>query len=217
MTRQLLISLASILFLITGEFSGKLGAAAHISKDVPKTATVEIVLLAAPGIDEEESRWETNYELRIANQLTLWEAWKQRQLNGGSEQRRLGELIKQGTVKQTLRTPENRHIVLQIPLSSEIRERLRAQPREPLKITPGKITAEDIKLSREQEIKSQHFMFYSVVSVYDGKLKKNVLISASRTWNFAEYRDNKFKITLEIHEDGSYSTKSSLPTKIRSN
>jgi hypothetical protein len=208
--------LAASLFLAAGNASGERGAAVSISQDVPKTATVEIVLLDAPGINEEESRWEITYEFRIANTLTLWEAWKQRQLNGGSEQR-LGELIKQGSVKKPLRIPENRRIVLQIPLSLEIRERLRAQPREPLKITPGKITAEDIKLSREQEIKSQNFMFYSVVSVYDAKLKKNVLISASRTWNFAEYRDAKFKITLEIHEDGSYSTKSSLPTKIRSN
>ena len=210
------MTLAASLFLATGNFSGEQGAAVPISQDVPKTATVEIVLLVAPGINEEESRWEITYELRIANQLTLWEAWKQRQLNGQSEQR-LGELIKQGSVKKMLRTAENRRVVLQIPLSSEIRERLRAQPREPLKITPGKITSEDIKLSREQEIKSQNFLFYSVVSVYDAKLKKNVLISASRTWNFEEYRQAKFKITLEINEDGSYTTKSSLPTKTRSN
>jgi hypothetical protein len=210
------MTLAASLFLAAGNVSGQRAAAVLISQDVPKTATVEIVLLVAPGINEEESQWEITYEFRIANTLTLWEAWKQRQLNVGSEQR-LGELFKQGSVKKMLRTPENRRVVLQIPLSSEIRERLRAQPREPLKITPGKITAEDIKLSRDQEIKSQNFMFYSVVSVYDAKLKKNVLMSASRTWPFGEYREARFKITLEIHEDGSYSTKSSLPTKIRSN
>lgn len=215
MIRLLSLSLAAILFLVGGSVSGKVGAGPPVSQEVPKTATVEIILLKAPGINDKGSRWEITYEFRIANQTTLWEAWKQRKLKGGSEER-VGELIKEGTVKRMLRSPENRKVLFQIPLSPEIRERLRAQPRDPVKITPGKITPEDIKLSREQEMRAQSFLFYSVINIYDAKLKKNFAITASRVWDFSGYPQARFEIKVEINSDGSYSVNSSLPTKKRS-
>lgn len=215
MIRLLSLSLATIVFLVAGNVSGNLRAGLPIPQEVPKTATVEIILLRAPGINHKGSRWEIAYEFRIANQITLWEAWKQRKLKGAGEER-VGELIKEGTIKKTFRSSENQKVLFHIPLSPEIQERLRNQPRDLVKITPGNITPEDIKHSREQETKTQIFLFYPVINIYDAKLKKNIIIPASRTWGFGGYPQARFEIRVEINDDGSYSVNSSLPTKKRS-
>jgi hypothetical protein len=228
MTRVLSFILAAMLALTLDVVAGNVragiepehinpkAAAVSISQDVPKTATVEIVLLTAPGINDRGTRWEIAYQFRIINQADDWLAWNQRTFKAESGNR-LGELIKEGAIKGMLRPPANREVVLHIPFTAEIQERLRNQPKEWAKITPGHITPEQIRLSQEQETKTQIFLFYPIITVYDAKLKKNIIIEALRAWTFADYRQAKFKITLEIHEDGSYSTKSSLPTKVRSN
>jgi hypothetical protein len=203
------------LFLTATSVSGKLGAVLPASQDIPKTATVEINLLNAPGINEAGSRWEIAYEFRIASDATLWEAWRLGKAKAESKAR-VGELVKEGVVKKTLRSPENRKVLLQIPLSIQIQERLRNQPRDLVKITPGKMSPEEIKLSREQEMKSQAFLLYSTLNIYDAKLKRTLIIPASFTWSFASYPEARFEIKLEINSDGSYSVNSSLPTKMRS-
>lgn len=213
MTRLISLVLAAILFLAVNV---PVKLRASVSQKIPKEAIVKIILLKAPGINDEGSRWGIAYQFRIINQADDWLAWKQGKFKGGTGER-VGELIKEGGVKRSLQAPDDRTVVFHVPFSAEIQKRLENQPREWIKITPGHITAEQFRLSREQETKAQIFLFYPIISVYDAKLKKNIIISASRTWSFADYRQAKFEITLEVNEDGSYSTKSSLPTKIRSN
>ncbi|SRR6266446_2332591 len=215
MIRLSSLSLAAILFLAVCT-SDKVAAGLPIPQEVPRTASVEIVLLSAPGINDEGTRWEIAYEFRIANDATLWQAAKQGKFKNGSRER-VGELIKGGDVKKILRSPENRQVLFQIPLSSEIQERLRNQPRDSIKIVPGKITPEDIRLSREQEMRMQSFLFYSVINIYDAKLKKTLMIPATFTWSFGSYPQALFGIRVEINSDGGYSLNTSLPTKTHAN
>ena len=88
---------------------------------------MEIVLLKAPGIDDEGSQWEIAYEFRItneaANEAAFFEARKQGKPQGTEV--RVGELIKEADLKKTLRPPENHKFVFEIPFSPEIQERLR--------------------------------------------------------------------------------------------
>lgn len=212
--RPLYIGCMGVILLVTNGLSQELKSGQLPSQEVPKVATVEIVLLTAPGINDEGSKWEIAYEFRIANEGALWEARKQEKSQG--TEARVGELIKEGDVKKNLRSPENRKLVFQIPLSPEIQERLRSEPKDRVKLTPGAITPEIIKLSREQEIKSQVFTFYSVINIYDARLKKNIIIPVPQEWDFANYPDARFGFKIEINDDGSYRWKTTLPANTRS-
>lgn len=185
------------------------------AREVPKSATVEIVLLKAPGIDDAGSHWEMAYEFRIsneaANEAAFFEARKQ-----GKPEARVGELIKDADLKKTLRSSENHKFVIDIPLSPAIQERLRNQPIEHLKIEPGTITPERNKQLKEQETKFQVFMWYSVINIYDAGLKKNILIPVNQEWSFAKYPDARFGFTIEINTNGGYKWKTSLPANTRS-
>lgn len=209
MTSILSSSLAAILFLTASGAPDNLRAGVRTSQEVPKAATVRIFLTKAPGINDEGSRWEIAYEFRIASQAAEWEAFKKRKSKDGSEER-VGELIKEGTIKETLRSPANREVVLKIPFSPAIQERLRDQPRDPVKIGAGQSTPEEIKLLKEQEVKSQIFLFYPIISIYDAKLKKNFIIPYQQSWGFSDHPDAQFEIKIEINSDGSYSVNSSL-------
>jgi hypothetical protein len=212
MKKLLSLTLTAILFLAVSSAPDNLRASMKAFKEIPKVATVEIILVKAPGINDEGSRWEIAYEFRIINQADEWQAWKQGKFKGGSTER-TGELIKEGTIKGTLQSPANRQIILKIPFSPEIQERLKEQPQNLLKTTPNQITPEEIKLLKEQELKSQVFLFYSVIHIYDAKLKKNLIIPASRTWPFYDYPVARFEIKIEINDDGSYRINSSSPTR----
>ncbi|MBA2732236.1 MAG: hypothetical protein H0U54_05035 [Acidobacteria bacterium] len=214
MIKILSLSLTAILFLAASSTPSNQRVRVPVSQEIPKAATVEIVLVNAPGINDEGSKWEITYEFRIINQAAEWQAWKQGKFKAGSGER-VGELIKEGTVKETLRSPANRKVVLKIPFSPKILERLRNQPRERIKTTPGQITPEEIKLLKEQETEFQVFLFYPVINIYDAKLKKNFIIPASRTWAFEEYPQARFEMTVEINDDGTYRVKSSWPPKTR--
>ena len=212
MIKILSLSFATILFLAASSTPSNLLKSVQASQEIPKAATVRITLVNAPGINDEGSRWEIAYELRIINQAAEWQAWKQGKFKGGSEER-VGELIREGSVKQLLRSPQNRRVVFKIPFSPEIQERLKNQPRDLVKFTPGNITPEEIKLSKEQEMKLQVFLFYSTLSIYDAKLKRNFIIPVSRTWPFNNFPDARFEIKIEIHDDGGYSVHSPTSSK----
>jgi hypothetical protein len=178
---------------------------------VPRSATVEVLLLKAPGLYTSGSKWEITYEFRIANQTAEWEAWKRRKLNGGSEDR-IGDILKEGAEKKLLRSAENQKVVFHIPFAPAIVGRLSNDPKGSVRITPGKLTSKEIELSRQQESKSQVFFFYSIINVYDAVLKKNFIIPVSRVWPYQSYPQAKFQIKVEIYDDGSYHVNSSLPT-----
>jgi hypothetical protein len=212
MMKLLSLSIVGLLLLVAVSARGNLDAGLAVSQEIPKTATVEIILLTAPGIDNVESHWEIAYEFRIATEAMLWQAWKQGNLRSGNQER-VGELIKEDTFKEMLRSPENRKAIFRIPLSAEIQGRLRNQPRAPFKIASGQITPEVVKLSREYEMKAQVFAFYPTINIYDAKLKKNIIIFYPQTWDFYNYPQARFEIKVEINGDGTYNVYSSLPTR----
>src|SRR2546429_7900146 len=109
MIRIVSLGIATILFLAISTTPDNLRASVPASQEIPKVATVRITLVNAPGINDAGSRWEIAYELRIINQADDWKAWKQGKFKAGSEER-VGELIKEGSVKETLRSPANRQV-----------------------------------------------------------------------------------------------------------
>jgi hypothetical protein len=178
--------------------------------EIPTAATIEIVLLTSPGINDEGSQWEIAYEFRVSNEAAIeaayFEARKQ-----GKPQGRVGELIKEADVKTPLHSRANHKFVFEIPLSAEIQARLRNQPREHLKTASGAITPEGYKVEKEQQTQFQVFNFYSVINIYDAKLKKNILIPVNQEWSFARYPDARFGFKIEINSDGEPSWKRSQP------
>jgi hypothetical protein len=210
-----LILLFSCVLLLAGNSLPQTLKGQTPAPNIPTAVTIEIVLLTAPGIDDEGSQWEIAYELRItneaANEVAYFAARRQ-----GKPKGRVGELIKEANVRKPLRPPENHKFVFEIPFSQEIQERLRSQPREHLKIAPGPITPESYKASKEQDAKFQIFKFYSVINVIDARLKKTILIPVDQEWNFANYPDARFGFKIEINSDGEPSWKTSRPADPRS-
>ena len=203
-----------ILLLVTNGLSQESKSGQLPSQQVPKSATIEIVLLKAPGIDDEGSRWEIAYEFRLSNEAAIFEAHKQEKSQGAEV--RVGELIKEADGKKSLRPPENHKFVFEIPFSPEIQERLRTQPKDMVKPPPGAITPEVIKQLREQEMKSQVLLFYSVINIYDARLKKNIMIPIPTSWTLAKYPNARFEIRIEVNSDGSYSWNRSSPANTSS-
>src|SRR6478672_4375042 len=114
MTRLLSFILAAILFLAVASEPATVAAGRlPISQEVPKTATVEIVLVNAPGINDAASNWDIAYEFRIADLTTLWRVWKQKQMGAAGDDR-VGQLIKEGSVKKAFRSPDDRKMLFQI-------------------------------------------------------------------------------------------------------
>jgi hypothetical protein len=105
--RPLYIGCIGIVLLVTNGLSQELKSGQLPSQQVPKAATVEIVLLNAPGIDDEGSQWEIAYEFRITNEAaseaTFFEARKQGKPQGTKV--RVGELIKEADVKKPPSAP----------------------------------------------------------------------------------------------------------------
>jgi hypothetical protein len=175
---------------------------------VPRLASVEVSLLKAPGLNMRDSRWEIAYEFRITNEIGLWEATQRRRLNGPGE-KRIGALIKEGSVAHLLTSPADHKFVLQIPFTTAALEKLRQQPQTRINLTATTATAENIKLNKEQEVKSQVFIFSAVVRVHDAKLNKTMTIPIDREWDFANFPDARFEITIEINGPDSFSVNSS--------
>jgi hypothetical protein len=156
---------------------------------------------------DNKSRWETAYELRIANEATYYEAIRQGKLKTATTQEPVGELIAKGSfTRKSFRQLKNRNIVLQLPLTKEVQEKLKEQPKDRIKLAASP-TVENIRLSKEHERKGQVFFFYSVGNFYDAKLKKNVLVPLTGIWMFGWHPKAEFEIKLEITETG-YKTES---------
>ena len=206
MMRRLLLSSGALLLLLTQCVLTINGQSA--AKEIPGAATVEVTLLKAPGLNLAESNWEIAYEFRITNELSLW---TERKKFDGQSTERVGDLIKQDTVSKSLDSPAGQRLQLQIPFNESTLARLRNQPTSLLKLTSANMTEENIKLNHENEVKSQVFLFYSVIRLYDAKLKKTFVMPVRRVWDFGAFPDARFEISIEINGVDSYSVKSSSP------
>lgn len=209
MRKRIMAAVAALAFLSTAASPKSVPASPQNQHQPPKSASVEVILISAPGIDDEGSQWEIAYEFRVANEKTLWQ--RRADMKVGSE-KRVGDLIKEGTAKGTLRSAANRRFLFTIPFSAELQTKLRNQPGERVRVV-GDMSEETIKQLSAQETNSQVFLFYPVINIYDSRLKKNFVINTSRIWDYESYPDARFTIKIEIGKDGGYKVNSSLPTK----
>ena len=168
--------------------------------NVPAESVIEIVLVEAPGINHAGSGWEINYEVRLATDADLWEAHRNR-ASRGDDTARVGELIKEGSVKQLFDSPGNRKALLRIPLNQEIQGRLRNQPPRLDQRLAAEMTLEQ---SREREKRAQNFMFRAVAEVYDARLGKKLIMTLVGAWPFDSFPEARFEIRIWIRADGDY-------------
>jgi hypothetical protein len=213
MKRPVGMGLVVLVFLVLGSLPRMVVADQGSPREVPRSATVEILLLKAPGLNVTGSKWEIAYEFRITNEASLW---TEREKFKGTSEERVGDLLKQATVKNSLESPKGQKLIFEIPFTAETLERLRNQPKDRIHMTAATMTPENIKLNEEQELKCQIFLFYSVISVYDAKLKKTLTMPVSRIWDFAIFPEARFEVKIEINDNGSYNVNSSWPKKTRS-
>jgi len=195
-------------FLVAFSLPRMVAADPEPPTQVPRSATVQILLLKAPGLNMRNSKWEIAYEFRITNEMSLWEAAKRRRLNGSGEER-IGNLIKQGTFAKSLESQTGQELVLQIPFTAEVLEKLRNQPASRINLTAATSTPENIKLNDEQEAKSQVFLFYAIVSVHDARLNKTITIPVNREWDFMNFPDATFEVKIEITGADSFTVNTS--------
>jgi hypothetical protein len=165
---------------------------------VPKEATIVVNFLDLPGKENEKSSWEVSYELRIIDEKSYLEAVKMGKLKQMSlDEEKSGDFIAKSSFRKiNLSQAGNRQVILKIPFDEKMQEKLKAT----------------------QKLK-QVFLFYSSAIVFDGKLKKNIIIPLSWIWRYEIYPDAKFGMELKIEEntseDGySYSRKTFLPEKL---
>jgi hypothetical protein len=86
-------------------------------------------------------------------------------------------------------------MLLEIPFDTATLDKLKNQPAD--RLAPG------------HETEAQTFVFYSIISVHDSKLKKTLTIPVSRTWDFANFPEARFEINIEISDDERVDVRSS--------
>lgn len=208
MKRPIGIAAIVLMFLVALSLPRMVAADPEPPPQVPRSATVEMLLLKAPGLNRRNSKWEIAYELRITNEIGIWEASKRRRLKGTGEER-IGELINQGTFAKSLESPTGQKLVLQIPFTAAALEKLRKQPKSRINLTAATATPENIKLNAEQEVKSQVFLFYAVLRVHDAKLNKTITIPVNREWDYMNFPEARFEVRIDIDDEGHSTVNSS--------
>lgn len=191
MKTRLAVKMCPMLLILFADLS-QLTAHGRLSQPVPRSAMVTVRLLKAPGLNLPGSKWEIAYEFRIMPESLLWS--ERGKLNDSSTEH-AGELIKKASMEKSLETSVSQTLSLQIPFDTNTLSKLRNQPAD--RLAPG------------HETKSQIFVFYAVVSVHDSKLKKTVILPISRIWDYANFPDARFEVTVEINDDSSYYIRSS--------
>ncbi|CAN5156516.1 hypothetical protein BH20ACI1_BH20ACI1_18780 [soil metagenome] len=184
-----------------------------------ENATIKITLLDLPGVNLEKSKWELAYELRIASQKELDGATINGSLKLDAAQK-LGEFVaKNSFTKNTLSKNENREVVLTIPLDKKIQEKL-ADDLANLASFNAAVAQEKntSEMSSERKIKTQYFLIYANILVYDAKLKKNIIVPFD--WvlpysHFSHLPGANFQMTFKIRENGDYERSMVLPEKLK--
>lgn len=209
--RRLTASIEMILvLLLSGPLAPDTKAYLPRAQTVPTSAVIDFVLSEAPGLSTRKNKWEISCELRLSNEAELWEARKKEKTFGSGEVRS-GEILKTTTIKKSLESSDSQTIHIAVPFSASTLQALRDEPRERVKTTTSNRTPENLKLAREQEVRSRVFLLYAVVSVYDATLEQTITIPVSRAWGFTAHPDARFEVKINIHKDGSYGVKSSEP------
>jgi hypothetical protein len=190
--KRRLATILLVLFLISQGTTPVAAMNSRALQKVPRSATVTIRLLKAPGLNLPGSKWEIAYELRMLPESRLFQ--ERKKLNGNSPEH-AGDLIKKGTLAKSLASLIGQTLLLEIPFDAPTLDKLKNQPKD--RLAPG------------EDAKSQIFVFYSVVSVHDARLKKTLTIPVTRIWDFANFPDARFEVNIEITDDETINVKSS--------
>lgn len=184
-----------------------------------ENAKIKITLLDLPGVNLEKSKWELAYELRIINEKDLFAAMTNGSLKLDADHK-IGEFVaKNSLTRSALSNKENREVVLTIPLDKMLREKL-ANDLESLDKF-NKLVAEnknDSDSLAERQMKTQSFLMYGNILVYDAKLKKNIIVPFN--WvlpytRFSHLPGANFEMIFEIKENGDYGTRVILPERVK--
>ena len=151
---------------------------------VPRSATVTLRLLKAPGLNLPGSTWEIAYELRMLPESRLFQ--ERAKLNESSTEH-AGDLIKKAMLVRSLESSTGQTLLLEVPFDAPTLDKLKNQPAD--RLAPG------------ADANAQTFVFYSVISVHDARLRKTLTIPVSRVWDFANFPEARFEINIEISED----------------
>lgn len=208
----------SVAFLALLSFA--VGGYAQVKKEdasaALKAATIRVTLLGMPGVNSEKSKWELAFELRVASEKELFDAMTNGRLSLDAD-KKLGEFVaKNSFTKTALAEKENREAFLIVPLDGKIQEKLKNELEmldESAVAVGGKNTAEAAAAHR---LKTQNFLIYGNILVYDAKLKKNIVVPFN--WvlpfaRFAHFPGANFQMTFEIKEGGEYARSMVLPEK----
>lgn len=182
----------------------------------PKTAIVKISLLDLPGANEEKSKWEVSYELRVITEKEMREALVAGKLKYMDGEEKLGVLIGKGSfTKNALSKTENREATLTLPLNEEIQNRLNNQLKNRANVSLSSLNEKRVGTTKDTETEAQIFLFYASALVYDAKLKKNVIIPLNWILPFFRHPNANFEMTLQVKENGEYASMLVLPEKSR--
>ncbi len=180
-----------------------------------ENAKIKITLLDLPGTNLEKSKWELAYEIRIITDKELFAAMTNGKLDLDADHK-IGEFVaKNSIVKTSLANKENREVILTIPLDQKIRAKLVADLENltQFNAVKDKVTPE---LLSARQMKTQSFIMYGNILVYDAKLKKNIIVSFDWVLPFTRFSHLpgvNFEMTFEIKEDGDFSKKVVLPAR----
>lgn len=180
-----------------------------------KAATIKITLLDLPGANLEKSKWELAYELRIASEKELFDAMTNGRLDLNAD-KKLGEFVaKSSFTKNALSKKENREAFLTVPLNAKIQEKLASELEMLGKSAAPNKNAAETPLP-ERRLKTQNFLIYANILVYDAKLKKDIVVPFD--WvlpfaRFAHFPGANFQMTFQITEKGEYARSMMLPEK----
>jgi hypothetical protein len=191
--KRRLVTILFVVFLISRGPLPVAGTNSRPLQKVPRSATVMIRLLKAPGLNLPGSKWEIAYELRMLPESRIFQ--ERAKLNESSTEH-AGDLIKKATLAKSLDSSIGQTLLLEIPFDAPTLDKLKNQPVD--RVPPG-----------EEDVKFQVFVFYSVISVHDARLKKTLTIPVSRIWDFANFPEARFDVNLEINDDESYNVRSS--------
>ena len=188
------------------------------SKNALENATIKITLLNLPGVNLEKSKWEMSYELRITNRKQVSDATTNGRLEDLNAIPKLGEFVaKNSFTKNDLSKKENREAAFTIPLDKKMQERLAGDLENQVKFdelaAQDKITPE---LSAERQMKTQYFVMYGNILVYDAKLKKNIVVPFDWIMPFTRFSHlpgANFEMSFEIKENGDVNKKVVLPER----
>ncbi|MDX6574633.1 MAG: hypothetical protein QOE96_586 [Blastocatellia bacterium] len=187
--------LVTILFVLFLTSLGPLpvsGTDSRSLQKVPRSGIVSLHLIKAPGLNLPGSKWEIAYELRMLPESRLFQ--ERAKLDDRSTEH-AGDLVKKGTLAKSLSSSNGQTMLLEIPFDTATLDKLKNQPAD--RLAPG------------HETEAQTFVFYSIISVHDSKLKKTLTIPVSRTWDFANFPEARFEINIEISDDERVDVRSS--------